>query len=110
MQDTRLNRLLGGAIGQIEQWFQNPWRRLSLLLLSLLIGFFAGTAISTIAGQTAQYDVVVGAILVVITELISRFVYARGSRWRKTLAADCLNGLKIGVTYSLFVEALKLGS
>ncbi|OUC15558.1 MAG: hypothetical protein B0A82_06340 [Alkalinema sp. CACIAM 70d] len=110
MQDTRLNRLLGNASGQIEQWFRNPWRRISLLLLCLLLGFFLGSAVSTTAGQAAEYDIWVAAILVLLTELASRTVYTRNAQWRRSLLADCVNGLKIGFTYSLFVEALKLGS
>lgn len=40
MQRTRLSTLVDTAGGRLEQFFTNPWRRLSLLLISLLLGIF----------------------------------------------------------------------
>jgi hypothetical protein len=72
MQNTRLNNLFDAIARQLEQWFLNPWRRLSLLLLSFLFGFFLGTAVSTTAGQKAELDIVIAAFLVFLTEVTSR--------------------------------------
>lgn len=108
MQNTRLNGLIEAGLNRIQQWLSNPWRRTSLLIISLLFGFFLGTAISTVAGQEARLDISVAAILVVITEAVSWFVY--GGNQYKFLLGQILNSLKIGLTYSLFVEAFKLGS
>ncbi len=110
MQNTRLNDLVGVVTGQVSQLFQNPWRRVSLLAISLLFGFYLGTAISTTTGQQAQLDIVVATILVAITEVISRVIYGGSDRVRRSLPAEVINMLKIGVTYSLFTDALKLGS
>ncbi len=110
MQNTRLNGLLGAVTDQIGQLFQNPWRRTSLLLISLLFGFYVGTAISTTAGQMAQLDIVAATILVVLNEVISRVVYGRRDRVGRSLPAELINTLKIGMTYSLFIDAFKLGS
>ena len=110
MQNTRLNSLVGSATEQIGQLFQNPWRRVSLLLISLLFGFYLGSAISTTAGQRAQLDIVAATILVVLTEVISRVVYGSSDRVRRSLPVELINTLKIGMTYSLFIDAFKLGS
>ncbi|MEB3180432.1 MAG: DUF565 domain-containing protein [Nostocaceae cyanobacterium] len=110
MQNTRLNNLLDAITSQLEQWFFNPWRRLSVIIISLLLGFFLGTAISTTAGQAADWDIIAGAILVLLTEISSRIVYSRTWVARRSLWVESLNSLKIGVTYSLFIEAFKLGS
>lgn len=110
MQNTRLNGLVGSATEQIGQLFQNPWRRVSLLLISLLFGFYLGSAISTTAGQRAQLDIVAATILVVLTEVISRVVYSSSDRVRRSLPVELINTLKIGMTYSLFIDAFKLGS
>ncbi|MBC7824729.1 MAG: DUF565 domain-containing protein [Candidatus Parcubacteria bacterium] len=110
MQNTRLNDLVGVVTGQIGQLFQNPWRRASLLVISLLFGFYLGTAISTTTGQQAQLDIVVATILVVLTESVSRIIYGGSDRVRRSLPAQIINMLKIGITYSLFIDALKLGS
>lgn len=79
-------------------------------MICLLFGFFAGSVISTSAGQRAELDVVVAFFLLVITEVISRFVYGVDRVRRRSLPAEVANALKLGVIYSLFLEAFKLGS
>jgi hypothetical protein len=118
MQNTRLNNLVNLASARVGQWFANPWRHLSIVLIGLLLGVFLGTAIPTTAGQSANWDVIAAGILVVFTETVSRFVYGRNRRRAQvpegqsslSLFAEVINALKMGLTYSLFVEAFKLGS
>jgi hypothetical protein len=110
MQNTRLNNLFDTITRQLGQWFLNPWRRLSLILLSFLFGFFLGTAVSTTAGQKAELDIVIAAFLVFLTEVTSRIFYNRNFFARRSLLVESLNILKVGFTYSLFIEAFKLGS
>ena len=110
MQNTRINRLIDVLGERFRGWLSNPWRRISLLLISLLFGTFLGTAISTIAGQSADWDIIAAGLLVLLTEFANWLVYggprpAVGSFW-----GEMLNALKIGLTYNLFVEAFKLGS
>ncbi|MEG4228832.1 DUF565 domain-containing protein [Microcoleus sp. N9_B2] len=110
MQNTRINRLLDVLGDRFGGWLSNPWRRISLLIISLLFGTFLGTALSTIAGQSADWDIIAAALLVLWTELVSLLLY----RWQRPgtsyLWLEMLQALKIGVTYNLFVEAFKLGS
>ncbi|MFK8182344.1 MAG: DUF565 domain-containing protein [Phormidesmis sp.] len=137
MQRTRLDTLFNQIVLKFRQWVFNPWRRLSIVLLSLLFGNFFATAISATAGQTAKLDVTISAFLVLGVELIS-WLYYRFSprrqladstnqplsntnsvvpvgsssgpvRSRSTLA-EALNAFKLGMIYGLFVEAFKLGS
>ncbi|MDZ7963951.1 MAG: DUF565 domain-containing protein [Nostoc sp. DedSLP03] len=110
MQNTRLNNLFDGIATRFGQWFLNPWRRLSLLIISFLFGFFLGNAASTTAGQRAELDIVVAGFLVMLTEITSRIFYSRSFLERRSLLIDSLNLLKVGFIYSLFLEAFKLGS
>ncbi|MEH2107051.1 DUF565 domain-containing protein [Nostoc sp.] len=110
MQNTRLNNLFDAIATRLGQWFLNPWRRLSLLIISFLFGFFLGNAVSTTAGQQAQLDIVVAGFLVLLTEITSRIFYSRSFLSRRSLLIDSLNLLKVGFIYSLFLEAFKLGS
>jgi hypothetical protein len=111
MQDTRLNRLVLTLSQRLVGWLQNPWRRLSVLIISLLFGNFLGPAIATVAGQQARLDIVLAAVMVAGVEFVSGLFYRRGNNSpRRTLALDLLNGIKLGVIYSLFVEAFKLAS
>ena len=110
MQNTRINRLIDVLGEQFGRWLNNPWRRISLLVISLLFGTFLGTAISTIAGQSANWDIIVAGMLVLLTELLNRLVYGGPQVVAGSLWVEILNALKIGLTYNLFVEAFKLGS
>ena len=117
MQKTRLNTLVNVAGGQLTQLFSNPWRRIALSMISILMGFFMGSAIVTTVGQRAVLDVPAAAVLSIFTELTSRLVYGRrnspsssSTPQRRSLFVDVFNLFKIGVIYSLFLEAFKLGS
>ena len=114
MQRTRINTLVTSAGAQLELLFINPWRRIALSIISILLGFFMGSAIVTTAGQDAVWDVPAAAILFILIELVSRFVYSYKQKvtpkLRFPLWLNTLNLFKIGVTYSLFLEAFKLGS
>lgn len=109
MQNTRLNTLVEVVTEQFGRSLRNPWRRLSLLGLSLLFGTLLGPAVSSLAGQRAYWDISSAAILTAIVELISRIIYGN-RQLAQSLPAQALNALKIGVTYSLFLEAFKLNS
>ncbi|MGF1522908.1 MAG: DUF565 domain-containing protein [Leptolyngbyaceae cyanobacterium] len=113
MQRTRLATLIETITNRFSRWIFNPWRRLSLVIIGLLFGNFFAVSISAIAGQAAELDVVIAAILLVATELVSWLVYRRPSRQadqQSSLLLEVMNALKIGMTYGLFVEAFKLGS
>ena len=85
MQNTRLNNLFDTIVQRLGQWFLNPWRRISLLLMSFMFGFFLGTAFITVAGQQAVLDIFVAATLVIITEVSSRIIYSRTSQKPRSL-------------------------
>jgi hypothetical protein len=118
MQNTRLNNLVNVLLAKLGQWLTNPWRRLSLILISFLFGVFLGSAIPTSVGQAAEWDIVGAGILLLFTEAVSRFVYGSNQRAlqsqetapRRSLLVEVINYLKIGLTYSLFLEAFKIGS
>lgn len=123
MQNTRLNTLVDSIFLQLSRWLRNPWRRISVIVISLLLGNFFATIFSTVAGQRANLDVGVAMLLLLFTEVISWLVY-RGDAVRerrriqenvpvaeaRPLLMEMLNGLKLGLIYGLFVEAFKLGS
>jgi uncharacterized membrane protein len=122
MQNTRLNTLIERTARQFTRWAQNPWRRLSLIIISLLFGNFLASAIATTTGQRTNLDTIISAVLLIVTESISWLVYsqrANNLRRSESDAADLaprplwlviLNSLKLGLIYGLFVEAFKLGS
>ncbi|MEA5420561.1 DUF565 domain-containing protein [Spirulina sp. CCNP1310] len=112
MQETRLNQLLNNAGDRATQWANNPWRRLSLVLLALLFGFFLANGIATTAGQLAYWDVSLSALCVVLIEIVNRLAYGLSRQRTRpgVLWGDILNALKLGFIYGFILEAFKLGS
>ncbi len=110
MQRTRLSTLFDNTQTRLNEVFSNPWRRISLSLISLLLGFFVGQAVSTTAGQEAYWDITIAVFLIFFTETVSRIAYRQIQQLKKSLWLDILNIFKIGFVYSLYLEALKLGS
>jgi hypothetical protein len=86
--------------------------------ISILLGFFFATTLSTILGQTGDWGILSSGILVALLEIVSKIVYDTKKKSffikknnRKALKLlRLLNNVKIGFMYGLFVEAFKLGS
>ncbi|MGK7888949.1 MAG: DUF565 domain-containing protein [Leptolyngbyaceae cyanobacterium] len=135
MQNTRLTLLFDIVIRQFTQWIRNPWRRISVLIVGVLFGFFASTVIATVTGQTADLDVLMALFLLLGCEFVSWLVYRRRSSSSLIstvrspspiqlssvsspptpspagpIVLQIANAVKIGLVYGLFVEAFKLGS
>lgn len=110
MQRTRLSTLIDQIGQRFGQWVFNPWRRISLAVICLLFGNFFATAISATAGQTAEIDILIAAILVGMVELISWLHHRSRRNDQRTVLPEMLNSFKLGMVYGLFVEAFKLGS
>lgn len=107
MQRTRLDTLVNTQVLRLQAFFGNPWRAISLIFISVLLGFFLGIAIVSTAGQAAFWDVTSSGVLLITTDMISRWSY---SRKKRPLWMIILNVLKIGLTYSLFLQAFIIGS
>lgn len=126
MQNTRLSNLVSASGRLLVGWLQNPWRRTSVQLLALLGGFFLATAVSTLAGQAAVWDLQIAALLTLVCEGVSALTYRSPSpgfirrgpdTWvpdgrspQQALWISALNLLKLGLIFGMFVEAFKLGS
>ena len=106
LQSTRLQNNVGQAIQRLDQWALNPWRRLSLLALSGLIGFLIGSAITSVAGVLGQMDPVAALLVVLGTELTIR--RRRSSEPSLKLLQQLLDLGRIGFLYGLFLEGFKL--
>ncbi|BAW95280.1 hypothetical protein NIES970_01820 [[Synechococcus] sp. NIES-970] len=116
MQRTRLNLLFDDLWRRFTGFFQNPWRRLTLIALALLSGNFIATVFPPAIGQTTTWDPVVAFFIMVITEAISVICYRQGDRQSsptptdRKILFDLMNAMKIGLLYGLTVSAINVGS
>lgn len=110
MQNTRLTGLVNSLVDLVRRELRNPWRRLSLFIMSLLFGIYMGTAIAAISGQLGYLDITVAAVVVVLTEVISWAFYSGRWNFNRALLGEALNAFKLGLIYGLFIIAFILGS
>ncbi len=110
MQETRLNILFNLALNSFRNFFTNPWRKLALIFILLLLGFFSASAISSTVGQAGKWDINIALILLLFTEISSFISYRRRLENGRSVFVDFLNSFKIGFVYGLYLEALKLNS
>lgn len=89
---------------------------LSLELLSILLGFFTSTALSTIPAQAGDWGIIAAGIIVCNQEIISKINYQSHAGFKRRVKLPLknflkyCNSIKIGILYGLFVDAFKLGS
>ena len=114
--NTNLITQINKTVHSIKSFTNYKFNSFSLQLLSILLGFFIATALSTIPAQTGDWGIVASAIIVTNQEIISKITYQNYllKYYNNTLIFKiCLkycNSIKIGILYGLFVDAFKLGS
>ncbi|CCP38210.1 conserved hypothetical plastid protein (plastid) [Chondrus crispus] len=77
-------------------------------IISLLLGFFISTALSTMPAQTGDWGIIGASIIVTVYEIASKLIYSRKNNILKI--PSIINHIKIGIIYGIFVDAFKLGS
>lgn len=107
-QQTRFQQELVGLSSRLERWAENPWRRLSLQLIILLLSFSIGGAVGSITGALAQLDPIGALVCVATLELAIRL---RGPLLRRSdqrLGLHLLDMARIGLLYGLLLDGFKL--
>ena len=108
-QNTRLNIFQRNASNFFNRSLIGPWKRRSVGLISLLLGFYLGSNITVYyLEKTGQRPLVVICLVAIIELAIRLRVYIKTDpapyHW---LAID---NLRIGIIYAVVLEAFKLGS
>ena len=108
MQKTVLYKSSGKIIDRLANWASNPWRRYSLLVIIFLFGFFIGSSLGMINGVLALMDPVGAFITLLFLELLikARFFFLKSKK--PIILIRVFDMFRIGITYGLFSEGLKL--
>ena len=106
MQKTKFTVLLDSLVKTINPFISDSWGKRSILLLSLLFGFYFTNSLLSFLLDKPVNTIFLAIIIVLIMELsirsslISRF----------SIIIMSINNFRIGSTYALILEAFKLGS
>ncbi len=108
IQSTSLHRNFGQALERLEDWAVNPWRRYSLFLIILLVGFLVGSSIGLISGVLALMDPLAAFFTVLLLEVMVRLRRPWNSLDRNLLVFQLMDVARIGLLYGLLSEGFKL--
>uniref|UniRef100_UPI003001E87E Ycf20 n=1 Tax=Anunuuluaehu liula TaxID=3049639 RepID=UPI003001E87E len=92
----------------LKNIFNYKVKSLRCKLISLLLGFFIATVLSTMPAQTGDWGIIAASMIVTFNEIISKLVY--NAKKNELTVIIIMNNIKIGIVYGLFVDAFKLGS
>ena len=108
MQKTVLYKLSSRFIDRLANWSANPWRRYSLLGIIFLLGFFIGSSLGMVNGVLALMDPVGAFITLIFLEFLiqARFFFLKSKK--PIILIRVFDMFRIGITYGLFSEGLKL--
>jgi uncharacterized membrane protein YoaK (UPF0700 family) len=109
LQRTRLDRAQRRAGDLLLGGLRGSWRRRSLVLLAVLIGFYAGENITALWLERVGQRPVVVALLVLLLEVVVR-LRTHLVREQVPLHWTLIDNLRLGLTYAVVLEAFKLGS
>jgi hypothetical protein len=107
-QNTRFQTRIAEAGSRLSDWTLNPWRKLSLLLLTFLLSFVIGVGLGSITGALDLLDLVAAGICALVLELSIR---ARGVLRRSEgnrLPLHLLDMARMGLLHGLLLEGFKL--
>ena len=106
--ETRIASVLTSLPQRFDLYFQRRSYRMFLWkTISVFIGFYLANVITLSFGALGINDVVAGALLVFLYELVTRWYYKTNKPGRKL---EFLNCFKLGLTFGLIADAFKLGS
>ena len=107
-QKTNFQLKIVENIQTLSIWANNPWRRYSLSLIILLIGYFLGSSLGMVSAVVELMDPIAAFLSVVFIEIL--IVIRRNFRFerKKRFLLLLLDSLRLGLFYGFFTESLKL--
>ena len=107
-QKTKFQIMIVDNIQTLSIWANNPWRRYSISIITLLIGYFFGSSLGMVSAVVELMDPVAAFLSVVFIEVL--IVLRRNFRFdrKKKFLLLLLDSLRLGLFYGFFTESLKL--
>ena len=106
MQKTKFREFIDSLVFIINPLISDTWSKRSLLLLSLLFGFYFTNSFLSFLLDKSVNTIFLAIIILLIMELVIRSYLIP----KLTIPVMIINNIRIGSTYALILEAYKLGS
>ena len=106
MQKTKFREFIDSLIFIVNPIISDTWGKRSLLLLSLLFGFYFTNSFLSFLLDKSVNTIFLAIIILLIMELVIRSYLIP----KLTIPVMIINNIRIGSTYALILEAYKLGS
>ena len=107
-QKTKFQRLVIQNFDSLSKWAVNPWRRYSLALIVVLIGYFFGSSLGMISAVVELIDPVGAFLSVLFIEILIQLRRRLRFNTRKKILVLLIDSLRLGLFYGFFTESLKL--
>ena len=107
-QKTKFQQEIVENIQTLSIWANNPWRRYSISLITLLVGYFFGSSLGMVSAVVELMDPVAAFLSVIFIETL--IVLRRNLRFerKKKFLVLLLDSFRLGIFYGFFTESLKL--
>jgi len=107
-QKTNFQLKIVENLQTLSLWANNPWRRYSLSLIILLVGYFLGSSLGMVSAVVELMDPVAAFLSVVFIEILIVLRRNFRSARKKKFLVLFLDSLRLGLFYGFFTESLKL--
>ena len=107
-QKTKFQLKVIDNLDNLSQWAVNPWRRYSLALTILLIGYFIGSSLGMISAVLELMDPIGAFLSVFLIEILIQIRRRLRFDRKKKFFILLIDALRIGIFYGFFTESLKL--
>ena len=107
-QKTKFQQIIVENLQTLSFWANNPWRRSSISLITLLIGYFIGSSLGMVSAVVELMDPVAAFLSVVFIEILIILRRNFRSERKKKFLVLFLDSLRLGLFYGFFTESLKL--
>ncbi len=109
MQKTKFRKFIESLIGIINPFISDSWSKRSIILFSLLFGFYFTNSLLSFLLDKSINTIFLAIIILLIMELsIHSSLLSNSSKF--SIFVISINNFRIGSTYALILEAFKLGS
>ena len=109
MQKTKFKKQVDQLFKIINPIISDSWSKRSILLLSLLFGFYFTNSMLSFLLDKSVNTILLAILILLIMELSIRS-YLLSKYPKLSIIINFINNFRIGSTYALLLEAFKLGS